>query len=181
MIGFRSFNWAQRNPKVFSSVKYTVLMIIGKIGLKPVPVHMPHQKRCSDLTMMERVQGGRLNIRTSSYQYRDPHVKDKTVSRPSYLLHGNPHTQKKRSLYWDGAQKSSPSINHPATYPFILTLPQTTGPFYTEPRCRQRWKLSVWTAKVILCWWRCPVRNQAWVKSLFASWGRGYVPLISRY
>ena len=28
---------------------------------------------------------GRLNIKMSSYQYRDPHVKDKTVSRPSYL------------------------------------------------------------------------------------------------
>ena len=33
---------------------------------------------------------GRLNIKMSSYQYRNPHVKDKTVSRPSYLLHGNP-------------------------------------------------------------------------------------------
>ena len=29
--------------------------------------------------------GGRLNIKMSSYQYTDPHVKDKTVSRPSYL------------------------------------------------------------------------------------------------
>ena len=28
---------------------------------------------------------GRLNINVSSYLYRDPHVKDKTVSRPSYL------------------------------------------------------------------------------------------------
>ena len=28
---------------------------------------------------------GRLNIKMSSYQYRDSHVKDKTVSRPSYL------------------------------------------------------------------------------------------------
>ena len=31
------------------------------------------------------VMAGRLNIKMSSYQYRDPHVKDKTVSRPSYL------------------------------------------------------------------------------------------------
>ena len=30
-------------------------------------------------------RGGRLNIKMSSYQYRDPHVKDKTVSRPSNL------------------------------------------------------------------------------------------------
>ena len=29
--------------------------------------------------------GGRLNKMMSSYQYRDPHVKDKTVSRPSYI------------------------------------------------------------------------------------------------
>ena len=33
----------------------------------------------------ELVIWGRLNIKMSSYQYRDPHVKDKTVSRPSYL------------------------------------------------------------------------------------------------
>ena len=30
--------------------------------------------------------GGCLNIKMPSYQYRDPHVKDKTVLRPSYLL-----------------------------------------------------------------------------------------------
>ena len=29
--------------------------------------------------------GDRRNIKMSSYQYRDPHVKDETVSRPSYL------------------------------------------------------------------------------------------------
>ena len=29
--------------------------------------------------------GGHLNIKMSSYKYRDPHVKDKTVLRPSYL------------------------------------------------------------------------------------------------
>ena len=29
--------------------------------------------------------GGRLNIKMSSHQNRDPHVKDKTVSWPSYL------------------------------------------------------------------------------------------------
>ena len=34
---------------------------------------------------IKRHQGGRLNIKMSSYQYRDIHVKDKTVSRPSYL------------------------------------------------------------------------------------------------
>ena len=29
--------------------------------------------------------GSRLNIKMSSYQYREPHTKDKTVLRPSYL------------------------------------------------------------------------------------------------
>ena len=30
--------------------------------------------------MFPSFPGGRLNIKMSSYQYRDPHVKDKTVS-----------------------------------------------------------------------------------------------------
>ena len=37
----------------------------------------------------------------------DPHVKDWTVSRPSYLYHGNLHTRERRSLYWDGALEFS--------------------------------------------------------------------------
>ena len=42
------------------------------------------------------------NLKTSEdqgtipYQYRDTHYKDKTVSRPSYLYNGNPHTWKDR-------------------------------------------------------------------------------------
>ena len=36
----------------------------------------------------------RLNKKMSSYQYRDPYVKDKMVSLQSYLQHGNPHTWK---------------------------------------------------------------------------------------
>ena len=39
---------------------------------------------CVEESMKKR-PGGRLNVKMSSYQYRDPHVKDKTVSRPSYL------------------------------------------------------------------------------------------------
>ena len=46
---------------------------------------------------------GRRNIQKSSYQYRDPHVKDKRVSWPSHLEHGNPNIWERRSLYWDGA------------------------------------------------------------------------------
>ena len=38
--------------------------------------------------------GPALNAKAEmqSYQYKDPHVKDKTVSQPSYLWHGNPNT-----------------------------------------------------------------------------------------
>ena len=32
---------------------------------------------------------GLLNIKMSSYRFKDPRVKDKTVTRPSYLWHGN--------------------------------------------------------------------------------------------
>ena len=42
--------------------------------------------------------GGHLNIKLSSYQYRDSYVKDKTVSRPSYRWHGNPILEKKTVL-----------------------------------------------------------------------------------
>ena len=34
--------------------------------------------------------GGRLSLKVSPCQYRDPHVKEKTVSRPSYLNMGIP-------------------------------------------------------------------------------------------
>ena len=36
-------------------------------------------------SLLKDTPGGRLNIKMLSYQYRDPHVKDKTVARPSYL------------------------------------------------------------------------------------------------
>ena len=34
-------------------------------------------------------------------RYGDSHVKDKTVMRPSYSLHGDPYTGKTASLYWN--------------------------------------------------------------------------------
>ena len=42
-------------------------------------------RKCNITTMKYILPGGCLNIKISSYQLRDPHVKDKTVSRPSYL------------------------------------------------------------------------------------------------
>ena len=44
--------------------------------------------------------GPRLNIKTVFPRHGDSHVKDRTVTRPSYLWHGDPYTDK-TSLYWD--------------------------------------------------------------------------------
>ena len=49
------------------------------------------------------VYWGHLSIKLTSYRYRDPHVKEKTVSRPSNLKKGNTHPQERQSLFWDGA------------------------------------------------------------------------------
>ena len=64
--------------------------------------------------------GARLNIKIPSYQYRDPHVKEKTVSRPSYLQHGNPHTWERRSLYWDGALNVILSLITDNSFKFLM-------------------------------------------------------------
>ena len=42
-------------------------------------------KSSNPLSELIQQPGDHLNIKMSSYKYRDPHVKDKTVSRPSYL------------------------------------------------------------------------------------------------
>ena len=60
--------------------------------------------RSSQSVKENKTSGAHLSINILSYQKKDSHVKDKTVSRPSYLWHGNPHTLKRRTLYWDGAQ-----------------------------------------------------------------------------
>ena len=58
--------------------------------MQPMAMAMPCHDVSSALQIVQNVQvlwdsGGQLNIKMPSYQYRDPHVKDKTVSRPSYL------------------------------------------------------------------------------------------------
>ena len=78
-------------PVLYLCICVSVYLYLYKYGLNLV-ITMPAM--------------GRLNINTSSYQYRAPHVKDKTVSWPSYLLHRNPHTWERQSLYWDVAQMS---------------------------------------------------------------------------
>ena len=49
----------------------------------------------------EKISGPPLNIKTAFAGYGDSQVKDKTVARPSYLSHGDPHTGKTTSLYWN--------------------------------------------------------------------------------
>ena len=46
------------------------------------------------LCHLTNMPGGRLNIKMSSYQYRDSHYKDETVSRLSHLYDGNLYTKK---------------------------------------------------------------------------------------
>ena len=51
-----------------------------------------------------REAGARLNIKTSSYQSTDSHVKDQMVSRLSYLLTWEISYLERWSLYWNGTQ-----------------------------------------------------------------------------
>ena len=67
--------------------------------------------------------GARLNMNMPSYQEWAPHVKDKTVSGPSYIQHGNPHPWGRRSLYWDVVHFPSWSrVPKCSGAPFINTL-----------------------------------------------------------
>ena len=63
--------------------------------MQTIRIHHPFTVQkcsCQNFVMMHVIlnivleePGGRLNIKMSSYQYRNTHVKDKTVSRPYYL------------------------------------------------------------------------------------------------
>ena len=105
-----------------------------------------HGKFQSDTTIVihnlatSRIRsGGRLNINMSSYQYRDPHVKDKTVSRPSYLKHGNPHTWKRWSLYWDGALvvgRLTALVNTPGLSKHVVKLSRPSNAYTMRKQTR---------------------------------------------
>ena len=66
----------------------TVFIIRGKQDLT-IKAKQELNKQLDEIKREDENQenppGGRLNIKMSSYQFRDPHVKDKMVSRPSYL------------------------------------------------------------------------------------------------
>ena len=84
-------------------VLFSLIMLHGGINVMESASSTVHKKMC---LVRSKSHGGCLNIKMSSYQYRDPRVKDKTVSRSSFLQHGNPHTWERWSLYWDGAMVS---------------------------------------------------------------------------
>ena len=44
---------------------------------------------------LQKVSGDDRLMMEMSYRYWDPHVQYKTVSRPSYIYHGNPFTWEK--------------------------------------------------------------------------------------
>ena len=73
--------------------------------------------------------GGRLNIKTPSYQSRNSHFKDETVSRLAHLYDGNSDTHKRASLYWDAAKiaywSMTPLILHFANILLIDTYLNT--------------------------------------------------------
>ena len=55
----------------------------------PVLTHYPLQNLASS-AMRSSICWGCHNVKMASYQYKDSHHKDKTVSWPSYLYHVNP-------------------------------------------------------------------------------------------
>ena len=66
----------------------------------------------------------RLNTKMSSYQHRNSHFKDNTVSRPSYLYNGNSHHKDKmvsRSSYLNnGSSHTGKDCLCIETRPFII-------------------------------------------------------------
>ena len=85
---------SQRRRSISGSATTQVRLICGQTIGAPqiIPRWAENEFRniviCMCISMLLSVgllPGGRLNVKMSFYQYRDPHVKDKTVSRPSYL------------------------------------------------------------------------------------------------
>ena len=62
---------------------------------------MSNTKQHQRCTMRPRPH---FNINTIYPMYGDSHVKNKMVTGPSYLEHGNPYTGKTVCLCWDGPQ-----------------------------------------------------------------------------
>ena len=66
------------------SLKYALKDLINA-KLKLLLEGQSHNLNNIDEAPCHYTTRGRFNIKMSSYQYRDPHVKDKMVSQSSYL------------------------------------------------------------------------------------------------
>ena len=106
--------------------------------------------------------GGRLNTNISSYQFRDPHVKDKTVAWHCYLYHGNPlYLGDTVFILRRGPGDAILCLHCPHYRPFVrrndrspvckLKIGQLCGPFILMLLLVS---LSCWTKQLI---WRCLV------------------------
>ena len=108
---------------------------------------------------------GRLHVKMPSYQYRNPHCKDKMVSRPSYLYNENPYTQKD-SLYIETGpcfpqQSSEEAVNEGFSSRF-LALYLLLFIFFKEI-CIWMYFLTLFNAqgcKMYGYWWPGDVESQ---------------------
>ena len=88
-------NWYQQKSEFESSKSIYCVYSIKQRVAKNSGTRLGIEKSLFGIDMGKEkaplmIYKGRLNIKMSSYQYMDPHVKDKTVSLPSYYRHGNP-------------------------------------------------------------------------------------------
>ena len=111
--------------------------------------------------------GGRFNIKMSSYQYRDPHVKDKTVSRPFYSLTWESPYLGKTVLNWDGAKVHMVKIT-PWIQGGMITWPNQNNHIIIWDRLEQT---VVHATKLAFCWgcFYCNYCVVTWVLSRFRS------------
>ena len=96
-----SEHWLSFKCVLFKGLKYGAFVLVpSKYEYKSNDLKdISEKKNCPEPKKFTRELQkpqflGLSQYKTSSYQYRVPHVKDKTVSRSSYLKHGNPRTRK---------------------------------------------------------------------------------------
>ena len=69
-----------------------------------------------------RIPGPWFNVKMSSYQYKESHCGDKTISWPSYLHNGISYTGKTTFLYWIRRLLSGANLTTIALKPLIVIL-----------------------------------------------------------
>ena len=126
-----------------------------------------------------RAPGPRLNMKKPSYRFRNSQVRDKTVSRTSYLQHRNAHTWGRRNLYWgaalvlkwlaanwtewDGTNKIASMMA--AMIAWLLSIPLYSRiTEHTRTCLVKRWSLVLQYSKP------CPFCVSACVSNLSSSW-----------